>query len=190
MTHSTLIAAAAGTLPAWADASPSRRAHMGRVANLLERWAVDLDLDGDDILRWRAAGILHDALRDADPRTLAPMVNGALENAPDDVLHAPAAAARLAADGVDDPALLRAIAWHPIGHPDLDRLGHALYLADYLEPGRTHAPARATRWRERVPVEMDAVLQEVAAERIAHALHRGRPLLDPTVRFWNGLVHA
>jgi HD superfamily phosphohydrolase YqeK len=163
---------------------------MARVADLMERWGGDLDLGADEILRWRAAGILHDALRDADPRTLATMVDGALENAPGDVLHAPAAAARLAADGVDDHALLRAIAWHPLGHPDLDRLGHALYLADYLEPGRTHAPARAAGWRERVPGEMDTVLREVAAERIAYALRCRRPLLDPTVRFWNGLVHA
>lgn len=189
MAHPTLIAAAAGTLPGWADATPSRRAHMTRVADLMERWGGELALDADDILRWRAAGILHDALRDADPRTLAPMVDGELVSAPGDVLHAPAAAARLAADGVDDDALLRAIAWHPIGHPDMDRLGRALYLADYLEPGRTHAPERAAAWRERVPVQLDAVLREVAAERIAYALRCGRRLLEPTVRFWNGIVH-
>jgi hypothetical protein len=50
-------------------------------------------------------------------------------------------------------------------------------------------PERAAAWRERIPAELPAVLQELAAERIGYALRKGRPLLEPTVGFWNGLVH-
>jgi HD superfamily phosphohydrolase YqeK len=190
VTHPTVSAAAAGTLPPWAKATPARQAHLRRVADLMEHWAVDLGLDRTDIVRWRAAGILHDALRDADPGELRPVVGSDLQDAPDDLLHGPAAAARLRADGVGDEPLLRAVAWHTVGHPDLDRLGHALYLADYLEPGRTHDPQRAAAWRERVPADMAAVLRELAADRIGHSLRQLRPLLEPTVRFWNGLAHG
>lgn len=190
MTHPVLTAAAAGMLPEWAEASAPRRAHTARVADLLDRWGRGMGLEPDDILRWRAAGVLHDALRDADPRALASLVGLCGEELPGDVLHAPAAAARLRAAGIDDEPLLCAIAWHPTGHPDMDRLGRALYLADYLEPGRTHAPEQSAAWRARLPVEMGAVLREVAAARIGYALHSGRRLLDSTVRFWNGLLDA
>lgn len=189
VTHPVLAAAAAGTLPEWARASAARRAHAARVADLMERWGRELDLGHEDVLRWRAAGILHDALRDADPRTLAPMVGAELEDAPGDLLHGPAAAARLREDGVEDEPVLCAIAWHTLGHPDMDRLGHALYLADYLEPGRTHAPERSAAWRGRLPGELEGVLRELAAARIGYALRNQRPLLGPTVAFWNGIVH-
>jgi HD superfamily phosphohydrolase YqeK len=189
VTHPILAAAAAGTLPAWAEASTARQEHLDRVADLMERWANDLGLEREETVRWRAAGMLHDALRDADPRALRPMVDAALRDAPGDLLHGPAAAARLREDGVRDEPLLRAIAWHTLGHPDLDRLGRGLYLADYLEPGRRHDPERAAAWRERIPTELPAVLQELAAARIGHTLRKGRPLLEPTVGFWNGLVH-
>jgi len=68
--HPPVSAAAAGRLPRWAAAGEERRAHMARVAALLEAWARDLGLGNRDILRWRAAGYLHDALRDASPRRL------------------------------------------------------------------------------------------------------------------------
>jgi HD superfamily phosphohydrolase YqeK len=155
----------------------------------MRRWASELGLGRADIVRWQAAGMLHDALRDADPPALRPLVGPELRDAPGDLLHGPAAAARLREDGVRDESVLRAIAWHTLGHPQLDRLGHALYLADYLEPGRAHAPGRAAAWRERVPAELPAVLRELAAERIGYALRKGRPLLEPTVAFWNGLAH-
>ena len=104
------------------------------------------------------------------------------------MLHGPAARARLQADGVEDGPLLLAVAWHTLGHPDFDRLGQALYLADYMEASRSHdSPALAAR-RDRVPQELDAVLRETALERNGRSLRQGHPLLEPTVGFWNALV--
>lgn len=176
-------------LPAWADVSPARRTHLTRVAELMEEWARTFDLDPDDVARWRAAGMLHDALRDAPAAELRPLVDPALRDIPDELLHGPAAAGRLRADGVRDEPVLLAVAWHTVGHPSLDRLGRALYLADHLEPGRPHESELSAGRRERVPREIDAVLRELAAERIARTVRQGQPLLDSTVRFWNGIVH-
>lgn len=181
-------AAGAGRLPDWAEASPSRRDHMVRVADVMTDWARAWGLDEDELRRWRAAAMLHDALRDADPETLRPRVPAAVRELPGGLLHGPAAAGRLAAAGVDDAPLLTAIAWHTLGHPDFDRLGRALYLADYTEPGRSGGGARLADLRARVPDAMDAVLVEVAADRIRRSLDGAHPLRDPTVAFWNQLV--
>jgi HD superfamily phosphohydrolase YqeK len=186
--HPALKAAADGTLPEWAEATAPRRAHLKRVADLMENWARTFHLEPDDVARWRAAGMLHDALRDARPASLRPLVDPPLRELDDELLHGPAAAARLRGDGVRDEPVLVAVAWHTVGHPDLDRLGRALYLADHLEPGRPYeSPVSAAR-RERVVGDMEAVVRELAADRITQAVREGRPLLDATVRFWNGVV--
>lgn len=187
MIHPTLVAAAAGDLPAWTEATSERREHMSRVADLMERWARTMGHDGHDISRWRAAAMLHDALRDADPEALRPTVPPELSDAPEELFHGPAAAAQLREEGVQDEAVLRAIAWHSVGHPDLDRLGRALYLADYLEPGRNFESPRIQDLRARVPHDMERVLQELTGERIARLVTCRQPLLEPTVRFWNTL---
>lgn len=186
--HPVLEAAAGGELPRWAEASPDRREHMGRVSDLMATWAGRLDLPDADVLRWRAAGMLHDALRDADFETLRPLVGPDLKDSPGKMLHGPAAAARLRRDGVEDEALLLAVSWHTLGHPDFDRLGRALYLADYTEPGRDYESEHLASLRARVPAEMAAVLREVATARIQRSLERGRPLLDPTIGFWNAII--
>lgn len=190
MPHPVLVAAAGGALPSWTVATPDRRAHLARVADLMGEWAGAFGLQPDDVTRWRAAGMLHDGLKDADPRALRSLVEPPDRDLPDELLHGPAAAARLRTDGVRDEPVLRAVAWHTTGHPALDRLGRALYLADYLEPGRRHASAHTARMRERVPADPDGVLTELAAERIIRAIGHHFPLRDPTVRFWNDLVQS
>lgn len=186
--HAVVAGAAGGALPEWAEASAARREHVRRVSDLMGTWAERLGLEPDDAARWRAAGLLHDALRDADPDTLRDLVGTGLGDVPGKMLHGPAAAARLREDGVRDEPLLLAIAWHTLGHPDFDRLGKALYLADYTEPGRDYESAELAGKRDRVTGDMDAVLREIAVDRISRSLSRERPLLEPTVGFWNALV--
>jgi HD superfamily phosphohydrolase YqeK len=63
-----------------------------------------------------------------------------------------------------------------------------LYCADYLEPGRKHAREWRAELAKRLPSEPVVVLREVARARVGHLVSSGRPLLEPTVRFWNSLV--
>lgn len=186
--HPIIARAAEGRLPGWATVSRSRREHVERVSALMDAWARRADLPDVDRVRWRAAGLLHDALRDADFDQLRPLVDADLRDAPGKMLHGPAAAARLRDEGVEDRPLLLAIAWHTLGHADFDALGKALYLADYTEPGRDYESPDLAEKRERAPDELDAVLREVATDRITRSLRQGRPLLEPTVGFWNTLV--
>jgi 2-amino-4-hydroxy-6-hydroxymethyldihydropteridine diphosphokinase len=179
-------AAARGELPAWAVASPERRAHMGRVATLLGEWAGALGLPEREREEWAALGYLHDALRDAPEAELRDEVPEHFRDLPGPLLHGPAAAERL--DGTVSPALLAAIRYHTVGHPSLDRAGKALYLADFLEPGRDFE----LDWRDglsrRMPGGLDEVLVEVVAARIRHLLDGRRPIRAETAAFWSALV--
>lgn len=179
--------AASGVLPSWAVAGPERREHMARVAALMDEWAARLGLPAAERVRWRAAGWLHDALRDADPGALRALVPD-LADLPDPLLHGPAAAARLAAEGVEDRELTEAVAYHTLGHPGLGRLGRALYLADFLEPGRTFEPVWRASLRARLPEALDAVLIEVAAARLGYLIRTRRAIRPETFAFWNSLV--
>lgn len=180
--------AASGRLPEWAELGPARRAHAARLAELLDEWAARLGLPEGERVRWRAAGWLHDALKSADPEELRQRVGPEFRDFPAPTLHGPGAAARLAADGVDDAGLLRAIAYHTIGHPELDLLGRALYLADYVEPGRDEEDPSRAALRARLPDAMDEILPQVIADRIRYSLARRRPLRAETVAFWNTVV--
>jgi 2-amino-4-hydroxy-6-hydroxymethyldihydropteridine diphosphokinase len=185
--HPLVAAAASGRLPEWAVVEPNRLEHVERVVALLDQWAAELRLAQPERDRWRAAGYLHDALRDAAPEQLRPLVPGD-EHVPDALLHGPAAAELLKREGVDDEELLTAIAYHTLGERAFGALGRALYCADFLEPGRTFLTERRAELRARMPDELDSVVRDVARERIRDQVARGLPLNPRTVAFWNALV--
>ena len=186
--HPRLRDAARGLLPEWARVDEERRAHLERVAELLERWARSRGEPEEDVLRWRAAGFLHDALRDADPAALRNGVGPEFEGWPGPLLHGPAAAAGLEADGVADGELLRAVAYHTVGHPDFAALGIALYCADFLDPGRSFREEWRRGLRSRLPEELEGVACEIVAARIRYLLEGGRRIFPSTIAFWNRFV--
>lgn len=187
--HRLVERAAAGELPAWAVATEQRREHMKRVAGLLASWSSDLGLPEEERTRWASLAYLHDALRDADPDDMRRHVPPTLATLPPSILHGPAAAERLRIDGVSDGALLRAVAFHTLGHVDLGAEGRALYCADFLEPGRV---GLRDTWRaglrERMPGAFAEVVREILAARIAHLMEVSRPVRPETVAFWNSLA--
>lgn len=178
-------AGGAGLLPPWARMSEGRRAHAERVAALLDGWAESLELDEADRVRWRAAARLHDALRGADEEELRFWSD---REGPTPLLHGFACARRLEGEGVDDRELLAAIEYHTLGHPDLGRLGRHLYLADFLEPGRSFLPDVRERIRALMPGRPLEALLSVVALRIAHRLEVRGPLARETTAFWNRLL--
>jgi len=164
------------SLPAWAQVSPERRAHIERVVVLLDEWATAMDVPARERERWLRAGWLHDALRDA------PLSNR--------LAHGPAAADRAAAEGERDRGVLDAVRHHTLGYAGWDDVGRMLYLADFLEPGREASGARSDRAElaGRVPKDRDRVLREIARRRLEWVLRSGWPLPVETVAFWNSLV--
>jgi HD superfamily phosphohydrolase YqeK len=148
-------------------------------------WSSGAGLPERERVRWVAAAHLHDALKDAPAEALRSLAGPGW---PDLLLHAPACAARLEAEGVRDAELLLAIAHHSTGHPDFRLLGESLYMADFLEPGRRYMTEERAELRSRMPAGHSDVLQIVIRHRLAHLTDRGLPLRCDSVRFWNRVV--
>ena len=161
-------------MPPWAEASEARRAHVERVATLIASWADALGVAAAERERWVRAAYLHDALRDS-PAT-------------DRLIHGPLAADRAAAHGESDQGVLDAVRYHTVGFAGWDDVGRMLYLADFLEPGRTRSAVERAGLAQRVPTARDAVLAAVARWRIGMILRAGWPLPRETVDFWNSIA--
>jgi 2-amino-4-hydroxy-6-hydroxymethyldihydropteridine diphosphokinase len=188
--HPTIKAASKGELPAWTKVSRKRFEHMERVARLLRQWAKERGESREDVRRWTAVGYLHDALRGAKASELRPQVPDRFRQLPGNVLHGPAAAAMLRRDGLADEPLLRAIEYHTLGSWKLDAMGRALYVADFLEPGRSIRPNWRRKLRKRMPEEFEPVIKEIVAARVLHLVQRGRAVRPETIGFWNSLVRG
>lgn len=158
-------------LPTWAQVSKGRGKHIARVTTLLAAWADALGLDAAEKQCWIDAGRYHDALRDAPVDELRKLAGLGLEEV--ELLHGPAVAAKLEGEGESRRNLLDAIRYHSIGWKHWDRVGKALYMADYLEPGRDFEMERRERLRALVPVDFEAAFREVVRGRMAYARANG-----------------
>ncbi len=170
-------------LPVWACVTEKRRAHIERVTALLERWANEMAVGADEAPSWRDAGLLHDALRDAPEDRLRALVPRA--DFTSEMLHGPAAAEMLEREGEQRVAVLGAIRWHTVGSASWERLGRALFMADFLEPGRSFARADRAYLAAHVAADFDATFRQVLRMRIDHALREGHTLFPETVALWN-----
>jgi 2-amino-4-hydroxy-6-hydroxymethyldihydropteridine diphosphokinase len=173
-------------LPDWARVSEKRRAHIARVTELLDEWARALRLPADQIRAWHDAGVLHDALRDAPEEWLREL-SGHPEGYTTEMLHGPAAASRLAQDGEAREELLDAIRYHTVGSSNWGRLGRALYMADYLEPGRKFSRADRAYLASQVPLDFDATFRQVLRARLEWSLREGMRLFPEAVALWNAV---
>ncbi|MDX2192970.1 MAG: 2-amino-4-hydroxy-6-hydroxymethyldihydropteridine diphosphokinase [Gemmatimonadales bacterium] len=173
-------------LPAWAVVSPKREAHIRRVVALVEEWIARMAPPPEAARRWRRAAWLHDALRDlpvTELARLAPECRG-----PAELLHGPACANLLAAQGEADAELLDAVRHHSLGWPAWGMAGRVLYCADFLEPGRRFDREARAALAARFAAEPDAVLLEVVRRRLAHALAEGWIVPTQSSEFWNSLA--
>lgn len=172
--------------PAWAVMRPDRKAHVERVARLMDDWARARGLGDRERARYRRAAVLHDALKDAPDDVLARYEpQGRWPHA---VWHGPAAATAAERDGERDRGVLDAVRYHSLGWADWDDVGKALYLADFLEPGRSHRLPEDEALSRSVPQDLDAALRVVAAARIGHLRSKGATPAQETLDFWTRLT--
>jgi HD superfamily phosphohydrolase YqeK len=172
-------------LPDWAQVSEKRRAHIARVTALLEAWAPQVARGADEARAMRDAGLLHDALRDAPEAELRALSGDA--HGPVDLLHGPAAATKLTQLGETRRELLDAVRWHTLGSAGWGRVGRALYMADFLEPGRKFAAADRAFLAGRVPTDFDGVFRQVVRLRLEWSLREGKELFPQAVTLWNAV---
>jgi 2-amino-4-hydroxy-6-hydroxymethyldihydropteridine diphosphokinase len=172
-------------LPPWAHVSAKRRGHIERVMALLATWAEALALDAEERRAWLDAGMMHDALRDAEEPLLRALAGDPAM--PGSMLHGPAAANLLAGEGERRQPVLDAIRWHTVGYADWTRVGRALYMADFLEPGRPFARADRAFLARQVPADFDGVFRQVVRERLEWTLREGKTIYRETADLWNSV---
>lgn len=176
-------------LPTWAQVSEKRHKHIARVTALLDEWALAMRLSPAEVQAWHDAGRWHDALRDAPETELRALTaDGPFAAAPVAVLHGPAAASRLERDGEKRAGVLLAVKWHTVGNPEWDRTGRALFMADFLEPGRSFMQADRTFLSAQLPRDFDGVFRQAVRMRIEWTLREGKALFPETVALWNSVL--
>jgi 2-amino-4-hydroxy-6-hydroxymethyldihydropteridine diphosphokinase len=166
-------------------ASDKRRGHIRRVVALIEQWADAMRVSATDRGAWSDAARWHDSLRDAPEHVLRQVTGDRTGDA--NLLHGPAAARRLESDGETRRDVLEAVRWHTVGSVSWDRTGQALYMADFLEPGRNFARADRAYLARQVPYDFTGTFRQVLELRLDWVLRDGKPLLAETVALWNSL---
>lgn len=131
---------------------------------------------------WIDAGAWHDALRDADESLLRSCTGDVVR--PVGMLHGPAAAQLLVVDGESRVEVLEAVRWHTVGSTSWARTGRALYMADFLEPGRNFMQVDRAFLADCVPSAFEAVFRQVVRMRLEWALREGKGLAAETVALW------
>jgi HD superfamily phosphohydrolase YqeK len=169
--------------PPWAVASDRRRAHIARVVALIDAWAEALKLSAGERQAWYDAALWHDALRDAPEALLRELSGDATGDA--SLLHGPATAVHLAATGERRKDVLDAIRWHTVGSVGWGRTGRALYMADFLEPGRSFARRDRAYLAQMLPFDFEGTFRQVVRMRIGWVLHEGKAMGPETAALWN-----
>jgi HD superfamily phosphohydrolase YqeK len=172
-------------MPVWAKVGEKRLAHIERVTSLLRAWSAAMRLPADEANAWIDAGMWHDSLRDAPEEELREITgdHSSLEG----LLHGPAAAIRLEQEGEKRKSVLEAVRYHTVGSPNWESTGRALYMADYLEPGRKFSKEDRFFLASQVPHSFDAVFRQVVRFRLDWAVREGNTIFPETVALWNSL---
>ncbi len=108
---------------------------------LADAWS-QYDIDRTH-LAW--AALFHDCAKELNPNQRSALpTNGRVVYGKElmrlpTLVHAPHGALMLKETfSVDAYDVLMAVAYHPTGHPNLTPMGWIVYIADYLEPGRSY----------------------------------------------------
>lgn len=128
---------------------PSRLAHACRVAETARHLAEEFGADPE---KAEIAGLLHDIARD-DGEALLLQKSREFGIVVDEIgqswpvlLHGPVAAKEVQQRlGITDEEVLSAIARHTTGSPRMSTLDAVVFLADFIEPGRTFPEVAVVR---------------------------------------------
>ncbi len=173
-----------------ASLTPARWRHTLAVADTAATLAA---MYGSDPSAAGLAGLLHDYARELPPAELSALAGryalgvDPIEAREPLLLHGKVAAA-LARErfGLTDPSLLAAIALHITGAPGMSLLAKLVFLADFIEPGRTFP--QAVRAREAAGHDLAKPLLIACDAIISHVVAGGYELHPRTVAARNELL--
>ncbi len=166
-------------------------AHCERTARTAWRIAEAYAVDAR---KAQVAGVLHDLARAESPEELVRQARRrgievtAVDRAVPYLLHAPvgAALARELFEGIDED-VIHAIACHTVGDAHMSDLDMVVYVADAVEPGRTHASA--ARLRSAIgTVPLHELYVRTYAASMEHLVESRRPIHPRTLDAWNAIA--
>ncbi|MEO6778342.1 MAG: HD domain-containing protein [Gemmatimonadaceae bacterium] len=172
-------------LPSWARVTAKRAEHIQRVTALLNSWAAAMRLPPAEANAFVEAGVLHDALRDASESELREITGDS--DSPLGLLHGPAAAIMLEKQGGHRADVLDAVRFHTVGNARWGVVGRALFMADFLEPGRKFMKQDRYFLALQVPNSFDAVFRQVVRMRLEWTVREGNNIFPETAALWNSL---
>ena len=171
---------------------PSRYQHSERTADTAKKLCDMYDLDTE---KGFLAGLAHDICKDYDDKAIMALVKkdglplDDVEKAHNNTLHGRAAAVLLETKYfIDDEEILEAIRYHTFGHEGMGDLAKVLYIADKIEPGRTHIPAGYMEMHE--DDTLDEFIISVLQEGMTYLQNQGYNISSQTERFLYSLVHG
>ncbi len=170
--------------------SPKRLEHSRGVSHTAAELAARY---GADVAKAELAGLLHDCARGMPNNLLlqAAAASGIVVNSVEQrepvLLHAPLGAVIAGRDyGVDDPEVLSAIRWHTTGGPVMALLDEIVFLADYIEPGRSFPGV--DRLRELAAASLPEALLAAYDQTLRYLLSEGGLIHPATVEGRNALL--
>lgn len=148
---------------------------------------------GYDIADAQIAGLLHDCakcLSDEKQLAICKKHNisiSVVESRNPFLLHAKTGAYLAGKKyGIMDPDILNAIRYHTTGRPGMGLLEKIVFLADYIEPGRKHAPNLA-EIRKLAFVDLDKALLQILEDTLGYLKNsEGEidPMTEKTCRYY------
>ena len=169
---------------------PARLRHSRAVALTAAELAAAY---GADAGKARLAGLLHDCARGMPSNILLHsaaafgIVVNDVERREPMLLRAPVGACLARRDyGVDDPEVLAAIRWHTTGGPVMTLLDEIIFLADFIEPGRSFPGVE--KIRELAKTSLPAALLAAYDQTLSHLVAKARLIHPATVEGRNALL--
>lgn len=141
----------------------------------------------------RLAALLHDCGKGLSKYHLLQRLAGSdivvddMEREMTPLLHAPVGAIIAREEfGIDDREVLQAIRFHTTGSDQMSQLDKVIFLADYIEPGRT-CPG-IDEVRRLAYVDLDQAIILAAGRTIVYEISRNNPIHLRTVETRNALL--
>lgn len=169
---------------------PRRFEHTERVVNeatkLVEKY-------GGNLQKIRLAAILHDyakyrsslEMRETVMKSKSLPLN--LLDYGDELLHSFVGAVYIKQElDVDDDVILSAIRYHTTGRAGMTLEEKIVFLADYIEPGRTFPQAKTTR--ELAAIDLDLACLESLKNTISYLSQKSLAIYPDTFEAYNDLV--
>jgi len=173
-----------------AQVSGERLAHTYRVVEAARRLGQIYGADADQVA---TAALLHDYAKPMKPAQLLAAAErlglpvDPVERSQPHLLHGPVAAGLLAEQGlVTDPDVLKAIAGHTTGRAGMSLLEKIIFLADYVEPGRSFPGVDAIR--AEAERDLDLALLHALDNSLVYVMQRGWLIHPASVHARNWLL--